>query len=296
MDEPSAARQLAWSAVFALPLPVKRRALYAYYHRRIPDFTSPRSFTEKINWRILHDRRPKIARTCDKLRVKELAERAGVQAPQAIWSGTDVRELAAVPMPDRWVLKPNHRSQLFHFGFGPATDTAELQCITHGWLSEREGVGLGEWAYTKARPLLLAEQMLGDGTEPPLDYRFFTYGPDVRYVQVDTGKPGVRRRFYSKDWEPLEVRQRYPMADPIPCPENFERMMSAASMLGREYDFMRVDLYNVAGDIYLGELTPYPTGGLASFTPRSFDLELGSWWQLPLLQDVRSEHSPDGGD
>lgn len=282
-------RSAAWRGVFALPLPLRRRVLYTYYHRRLPNLSHPRTFTEKINWRVLHDRRPVIGMTCDKLRVKEQAERVGVKVARTLWSGTDVCELARADIAGRWVLKPNHRSQLVHFGSGSVTDTEGLQQITKGWLEEREGVGLGEWAYTQARPLLLVEEMLGGGAKPPPDYRFFAYGPDVRYVQVETGKPDDhRRRFYTMNWEPLEYRQMYPLAEPIPRPENFTRMVEAASALGAAFDFIRVDLYNIDGEIYLGELTPYPTGGMVPFTPRSFDLELGSHWQLPSKRALRA--------
>ena len=60
-------------------------------------------------------------------------------------------------------------------------------------------------------------------------------------------------------------------------------MLEAASSVGREYDFIRVDLYDVEGHIYFGEITPYPAGGVVPFSDREFDLWLGSQWTLPTL-------------
>ena len=41
--------------------------------------------------------------------------------------------------------------------------------------------------------------------------------------------------------------------------------------------FIRVDLYEVAGRIYFGELTLYPGCGFEEFRPEEWDLTLGGW-------------------
>jgi hypothetical protein len=58
-------------------------------------------------------------------------------------------------------------------------------------------------------------------------------------------------------------------------------MLAIAAELGAEFDFIRVDLYDVPGKVFFGEVTPYPGGGLKRFVPASFDTELGACWQLP---------------
>src|SRR5205085_1748016 len=101
---------------------VARRArLYRAAHGRWPAVLRPRSFTEKLNWRISWDRRPLLAHTCDKLAMKEHACRAAaglVRVPETFWSGTDVADLVHADLPPRWVLKPNHTCMRVHFGEG----------------------------------------------------------------------------------------------------------------------------------------------------------------------------------
>lgn len=58
-------------------------------------------------------------------------------------------------------------------------------------------------------------------------------------------------------------------------------MIAIARDIGRDYDFIRVDLYEALGKIYFGEITPYPTGGLAKYNDPEFDRMLGSYWRLP---------------
>ena len=48
----------------------------------------------------------------------------------------------------------------------------------------------------------------------------------------------------------------------LPRPEGIEKMFEIASILSKNQPFVRVDLYNVDGKIYFGELTFYPDGGV----------------------------------
>lgn len=69
------------------------------------------------------------------------------------------------------------------------------------------------------------------------------------------------------------------MARPaIARPANFERMLAIASQLSTGFDFVRVDLYNVDGRIYFGELTFTPMAGYLKLRPESWDLKLGEKW------------------
>ena len=43
------------------------------------------------------------------------------------------------------------------------------------------------------------------------------------------------------------------------------------------FKFLRVDLYNVNGKVYFGELTFYPASGMGAFTPESWDETIGSY-------------------
>lgn len=59
-------------------------------------------------------------------------------------------------------------------------------------------------------------------------------------------------------------------------PENLNEMISIAEQLSDGFKFLRVDLYNVKGKIYFGELTFYPASGMGAFVPEVWDEKLGS--------------------
>jgi hypothetical protein len=64
-------------------------------------------------------------------------------------------------------------------------------------------------------------------------------------------------------------------------------MLDIAETLGAAFDFIRVDLYDVDGEVWFSELTPYPGAGLAGFDP-ALDRRLGALWQLPPRSAVRA--------
>jgi TupA-like ATPgrasp len=278
-------RPLVLKAIYKLPMRTRRRALFVCFNRRLPHLKDPSSFNDKVNWRILHDRRAVLEWTCDKLAMKERASRVGgLHVPRTFWTGTDPRELARIELPEHWVFKPNHRCGLVHFGSG-RPDTAQLSAIADAWLRSPLWTESGEWAYSRARSVLLVEETIGTPGSPPPDYKFFVFAGKVKAVQVDTDRhTGHRRRIYLPDWSPLEVISGVHELAPLePAPVHLERMLAIAEELGAEFDFIQVDLYNIDGQIFFGEFSPYPGSGLDRFIPASFDVELGTLWSLPPL-------------
>ncbi len=275
-----------------LPLSLLRHAFHLTMIHTPGNFRQPRTFNEKVNWRILHDRRDRIIAACDKMRMKEMARAAypGAQLriPETYWYGTDLRDapdLAGLPP---WVLKPNHSSGHALFGPDPQTDVTALLEQTRDWWT-RTPVELGEWGYGEARPLLLLEERIPTPDDaPPTDYKFFVFDGRVELVQVNRGRfDDQTATFLDADWNRLPVRWRIrPVADE-PRPAELDTMLPVASTLGAGWDFIRVDLYAVDGIVWFGEYTPYPGGGLLRYTPRDFDAEQGMHWQLPELEQVQ---------
>ncbi|MBO0678313.1 hypothetical protein JRC04_12650 [Mycolicibacterium sp. S2-37] len=276
----------------ALPVPMLRQLYHLVMIHKPGNFRDPRSFNEKVNWRILYDRRDRIIAVCDKLRMKELARAAHpgsqLRIPETYWHGTDLRtapDLAKLPP---WVLKPNHSSGQVIFGSDPRTDVESLLEQTQDWW-KRTPVELGEWGYGEARPLLLLEQRIptSDGAVPA-DYKFFVFDGRVELVQVNRSRHGAQSAtFLDTDWNRLPVRWRIrPVADE-PRPPELDAMLDIASTLGAGWDFIRVDLYAVDGEVWFGEYTPYPGGGLLRYKPPQFDVEMGAHWQLPTREQAQ---------
>ena len=280
--------QLPDAVVVRLPHRAKRAVLFRRAHGRWPARV-PATFTDKVNWRVVHDRRPLIGQLGDKLAMKAYAAQVlpSLAVPRVLWTGTDVADLAAVQLPERWVLKSNHGTMRVHVGAG-RPDVGQLRRLTAGWLDEPLYRTRGEWVYRRARRLLLVEEFLGTPDAVPADHKFLVFDGRVGLVQVDTGRFGDhRRRLYTPDWTPVDVAEAVAPGPVTPPPATLDEMTKVAEALGAAFDFVRVDLYEVDGEVWFGELTPYPGGGLDRFDP-ALDVRLGAAWTLPPRSAVRA--------
>ena len=104
-----------------------------------------------------------------------------------------------------------------------------------------EASRLREWAYSKARPMLLAEELMGTPGTPPPDYKFFVFNGKVALVEVHTDRYAATRRGRTGGLVPARGRVAAEMAPVAPPPPNLGQMLAIAAQLGRPFDFMRVD-------------------------------------------------------
>ena len=68
-------------------------------------------------------------------------------------------------------------------------------------------------------------------------------------------------------------------------PENIEEMKAIAEKLSGSFPHVRVDLYNVNGKIYFGELTFYSSGGFIKVYDPDMNNTIGSWIDLKQYKD-----------
>lgn len=52
-------------------------------------------------------------------------------------------------------------------------------------------------------------------------------------------------------------------------------MLKVAEILSAEFPHVRVDLYDVGGKVYFGELTFFNASGYMKYKPDEFDMEIG---------------------
>jgi hypothetical protein len=269
----------------------------------------PRTFREKVRYKMLRDHRPLVVTFADKAAVREyVADAVGARyLPRAYAIIDDPRDLHGVDLPDRFVLKPTHGSgaAVIVSPSAPAdarlppeehswvyrhvrpewAPRAGLEAVARGWVSQLYGQGPNrEWVYGQVPRRVIAEELLESGLGGiPDDYKFFVFHQRCWFVQVDRGRFGVRTQdFFRPDWQHLPLSGGPPWGNPEPeRPPALDEMIELAERLGQGTDFVRVDLYDVDGRIVFGELTSFPAGGDSPFYPESFNEEFGAPWTVP---------------
>ncbi len=251
----------------------------------------PRSFTEKIVWCKIYDRNPLFPVITDKLKVRDyIRERLGAdQADELLipllFHSSDPEAIPFDALPEQFVIKPNHASgKIIPVRNKTEINREEVLATCKRWLSNTYGFYDLEWAYQKIkREILIEKLLLDENGNLPIDYKFHVFHGKCKRIAVcvDRFSGGRRVTGYDENWNLSGIATNDPPGGFIPKPENFSSMLALAEIIGGDFDYIRVDLYNIQGRIFFCELTLYPVSGHGAYSPKEFDFEMGSYWTLP---------------
>lgn len=252
----------------------------------LPNIKCPQTLNEKIAWRKLHQRDPRLVLYSDKVSVKnEVAKLIGdAHIIKTIWTGENPEDIPFDDLRPPYVVKVNHSSG--GNVFVRSDDDCDRSMIVtemRRQLSHPHGLSTREWAYSLIpRRVLVEPMLLTADSDVPEDYKFFVYGGRAEFILVDLDRFILHTRaLYDRDWRELEGTYQYPAAPRrVPRPQNLSSMIEIAEKIGKAFDFVRVDFYSLDGNIYFGETTFYPTGGLGKFTPHELDYRFGAPWKI----------------
>ncbi|CAA9529185.1 MAG: hypothetical protein AVDCRST_MAG23-907 [uncultured Sphingosinicella sp.] len=276
----SSARTVALPLAEPRRVPLKLSLMHWWRNGHFPDLAQPTRFNELVQARKLHDRDPRLPQLADKVAVKEhVARRLGAEwVIPTLWHGTELPKAPEWPLP--FVLKSSHGCCQCAFVRTGEEDWPAIRRRAEGWLKQRYGAILDEWLYSELKPGLLVEPFIGDEGALPVDYKFFVFGGRVEFIQVDTDREHDHKRvIFDRRWRalPCELQFRVERRE-VPRPAALQRMIEAAETLGRGFEFVRVDLYEIGERPMFGELSFYPGSGLDRFRPAHFDALFGEHW------------------
>ena len=291
--------------LIALRYPRNTR-LYVRSTGRAPNYISPSHYTEKMQCRKLFDRNPLFVVFCDKLQARVYAEQAecGLKFPEIYWSGTSPTELPFQDLEPPYVIKANHRSgALYVVRDRTDVEKEKIEALCRRWLRSPYAQSLAEWGYRNVPRRIYAEELLPapQGLPFPDDYKFTTISGRVVWIEHihDRGR-GHFKTYFDRSWRRMPVKRWRGDAKSVrsslstaPPPKNLDRMIEVSEKLGRDFDQLRLDLYEVGSDIYLGEFTVYEESGLSVHHPEdepivdypssTMDREIGALWRLPTV-------------
>lgn len=258
---------------------------YARLHGQSLNLTDPQKFTEKLFHRLIILNRgghQSFTELSDKYLVRTyVSGKVGEEyLTKLLWQGNDPSQIPFDALPTEYVIKSNHACRQVIVVKGNA-DRSEVRDRVSRWLTTNWYWANREHQYYQIKPRVLIEEYLkSSDSEGPLDYRFWCFGGTPEVIQVDNHAHDINP-FFDTRWDLLDLHYREGASRPhLPKPMNFNEMMSVASRLSAPFDFVRVDLYNIGGKIYFGELTFTPVGGGLKVRPESWDVKLGEKWKM----------------
>lgn len=276
-----------------------RKLTEEIYFRRlgIPlDLDTPRNLNEKINWLKLFSDTSQWTELADKCMVRDYVTRCGLEhmlVPlYGIYETVDDIDFDKLPL--SFVLKATNASGIVFV----VTDKTIMNGdkIRSDLLSQmkkwaRKAIIAGEFHYLPIKPRIIAEKFLKEETtdysSTLIDYKIWCFNgePFNVFVCSDRTAYSIGVSLYDLNWndisEHLVIKGKYKEAKRIPRPKALDQMISACRILARGFPQVRIDLYEVDGKPYFGEMTFTSYGGRTKSMTPEYLLELGNRIVLP---------------
>ena len=258
------------------------------------------TLTEKLQYKMKHDRRELLTLFADKVAVQEyVAKMVGEKyLIERYQTGASWQDLDFSALPEEFVFKPSHASSagvLVYKSASPISEVSKeyISLPWNGYLSIRpENLNLDllkvkaqlwmnqkygnvevnfEWAYQNIPPRLILERYIpGPDGKPPTNLNFFMFRGECKFISIVNHFSGFRAKV-TPEWKYIPVADpKFPILDftEIPGkPDNLAELLYVATQLSNGIDFVRVDLYNEGGVPLFSELTNYPQAGAYPTNP-----------------------------
>lgn len=263
------------------------RRKYKEKFGRYPDLESPKLFTEKLQWLKLYDRFPLKTICADKYAVRDFVkERIGDKhLIPLVFVTEEVEDINRYNIPDfPVIIKVNHDSggtmivnDKNEFDFkGAKKSLKESLKTNYYWFSK-------EWEYKNIRPKIIIEKLMQDGTGNNLlnDYKIYCFNGEPAFIQTLFDRESLlKETWYNLNWEKQEFYYFSKYRKDVPRPSSLSKMIEVARKLSQGFKYVRVDLYDVGGEVFFGEMTFHPLSGMMKWEPPIWDKKLGDLLKL----------------
>ena len=250
----------------------------------------PQTFTAKLQFLKLHDRRLVYTECADKIEVKNrvsriLGDRFVIPTLKVLQSP---EELRANILPEKPVIiKTNHDSGGTKFIRDKSkVDFTELQNHFARKMSVNFFYSNMEWEYKNIVPKILVEPLMSDGTGNSLlnDYKIHCFHGIPQFIQmINDRAEGAKETWYDADWNFLNMWYFASEHKIVQRPKRLNEMLGIAQKLAKPFPYVRIDLYDTPEGILFGEYTFRPWGGYMKWNDEKWDYNLGSLIDLNVI-------------
>ena len=251
------------------------------YGRKLPNKKNEiKYFGEKIQWLKLNGSLEKYNDYVDKYLVREYIIKTIGEEYLIPLLGVyeNPEEIEYEKLPNRFVLKINNGSAMnIIVSDKSKINKNKINKKLKKWLKNDYSKIKKEYQYKNVKRKIICEKYIVDSKNELIDYKFFCFDGEPLFVKADLDRFTEHKvNFYDMNWNNIDMRESFykNSNEMVKKPYNFDSMVEIAKKLSKNFQFVRVDLYNVDGKIYFGELTFTPASGKNPFYPLEKDIEI----------------------
>lgn len=261
-------------------------------HKKL-NLKNPQSLSEKVSWIELHDQSPLAVDCTDKYMVRKYIVDKGLSdilIPIYGEAYTSFEEIDLNSLPNSFAIKATHGCKMNYFVPDKNKfDSEKCKKVIQRWMTTTYGLYSMEPHYMRIPHRFYIEKYL-EKADQLIDYKFHCLNGEPRFILTcsDRKNDGDKKmkvilNLFDMGWNPIHEIVTSGLEKPgegLPKPEHFDKMVQIAKILSKDFKFVRVDLYELDGKVYFGELTFTPAHCVFPYFSKAFDLEMGRLLKL----------------
>lgn len=249
----------------------------------------PVTIQDKIAWLKVHDSTPLKTRCADKILVHEYCkEKLGKDiCIPIIKVYNSANEIDWNELPDKFAIKCNHGSGMnIIVNDKSKLDKKNAVSKLDKWMktdfSTRNGCELHY--HDIVRKIFVEEFKAEEGKSDITDYKVWCFNGSPKFIQVMNGRSTDKyANHYDLEWNYFDAKRSNLKTNPNKLdnkPKNLNLMIEYSKKLSADFMLVRVDFYEINGELYLGELTFTPNSGIIKFSDKSQSIKYGNMLKL----------------
>lgn len=262
-------------------------------HKKL-NLKNPQTLSDKVSYIELHEQSSLAASCTDKYRVREYVINKGLgNILVPIYGGcyTKFEDIDLMKLPNSFAIKATHGCKMNYLVPDKSKfDSEKCKKEIQRWMNTTYGTYSMEPHYINIPHRFYIEKYL-EKADQLVDYKFHCLNGVPRFVMTCSGRKSTGDKtmqvildLYDMNWNFIPEIISYGVTHPgngdLPRPENLDEMIQIAKTLSKDFKFVRVDLYELGGKVYFGELTFSPAHCVFPSFSEKFDLEMGKLLQI----------------
>ena len=267
------------------------------------DLNNPRDINEKILWLSLFSDISEWSRLADKYAVRDYVKQVGgAEYLIPLYGKWDkANSIDWDKLPNQFVLKTNNGSGTVKvIRDKTLIDVNEITNLLNDWICKKVSAATTEFHYAPIKPCIIAEELLDFSKDPnvstsAIDYKVWCFNGRAYYVWACSNRDDVATdvALFDRDWNYLREKSIFnehyrEQKTLVKKPKNLDEMLKLAEKLSKPFPVVRVDLYNIDGRIYFGEMTFTSLGGTMDFYTQECLYEMGALIDISGVKKVRN--------
>ena len=263
------------------------------FHKKL-NLKNPITLSDKVTYIELHEQSPLAPSCTDKYAVRKYVEDKGLGdtlVPMVGGPWSKVEDVDFDTLPNSFAIKATHGCKMNYLVPDKAKmDVEQCRKEMTRWIATTYGGYSMELHYLTIPHRIYAEKYLENANQL-IDYKIHCLNGKPEFILVCSDRKAngdaamqVTLDLFDLEWN--HIPELIPSGSEVagdgsmPKPQKLDEMIDIARKLSEDFKFVRVDLYELDGKVYFGELTFSPGNCVLPYFTHKFDLEMGKKLQI----------------